>query len=409
MAFSPLGVMSSLLSITDGGMILFWTGACAYTARQIERDAPLNYPLLGLIILFGALFKWPIYVLWLLIIGAWGVFPRLISWRIVLGVAISLLGLLPSIYWNASHDWVTFRHVWATLAGGHAPKPSGATNAGNFLEYLGAQALLVSPILFILFLVGVWELRFAKNLKPRPKGVIFCGLVSMVILGTALILSLFMKMQGNWGIFAYPTAFVVIGWYACQIKTSAKKWLLGGIVLSVILCGIVFSIPYLQSNSIQIGGKYLPYKLNPFRHNMGWDRLEGELKNAGYNPEHDFLFGDKYQTASILSFYGEAQKRAYFLNLSAMRKNQFSFWPGIEKEQKGKRGFFIVTENASKLTTETAEITSRYQKLLQPYFEQVHFLGMKPLFYANGEVAKGAFIFECIGYSGEVPVDPHLY
>lgn len=408
MAFSPLGVMSSLLSITDGGMVLFWTAACACMARQIERAETPNYILLGILILCGSLFKWPMYLLWVLIIGAWWLFPRMVSWRIMIGMAISLLALVPSVYWNASHDWVTFRHVWSTLIGGHAPKAADATSAGNFFEYLGAQALLVSPILFGLLLIALWKLFFGKNIQHKPSGVIFCGLISLVVLGTVSSMALFMKMQGNWGIFAYPTAFVVIGWYACETTPSAKKWLIGGIALSVILCGFALSIPYLQLRNV-LSETILSYKFNPFRHNVGWGALQRELKAAGYNPQQDFLFSDKYQTASILSFYGEAQKRAYFLNISGARKNQFSFWPGMDREQRGKRGFFVVTENAPKLTLEASVIIDRYQKLLQPYFEQVRFLGMKPLFYANGKVAKGAFIFECKDYLGLVPVDPHLF
>lgn len=407
MAFSPLGIMSSFLAITDGGMILFWAASCAYIARCIERVETPNYFLLGLLILCGALFKWPMYLFWMLTIGTWWLYPHMISWRIIIGIVISLLALVPSVYWNASHDWVTFRHVWATIAGGHAPKTANAASTGNFLEYIGAQALLVSPILFVLFLIGLWKLFFEKGIRQKPRGVVFCGLISLVVLGIASSMSLFMKIQGNWGIFAYPTAFVVIGWYASEMSAAAKKWLLGGIALSIILCGITFSIPYLQSNNVS--KITFPHKINPFRHNMGWEALQRELKAVGYNPQHDFLFGDKYQIASILSFYGEAQKRAYFLNISGTRKNQFSFWPGMEQEQQGQRGFFVVTENAPKLATEASEITNRYQKLLEPYFEQVRFLGMKPLFYANGEVAKGAFIFECVSYSGKVPLDPHLF
>lgn len=406
-AFSPLGILSSFLSITDGGMILFWTAACAYTAKCIEQDEGPNYYLLGMLILFGALFKWPIYLFWILMIGMWSLYPHLISRRIVLGVIISLLALVPSAYWNASHDWVTFRHVWATIAGGHAPKPVGAVSSANFFEYLGAQALLVFPILFILFLMASWRLFIAKSIVSKPKGVVFCALITLVILGTALSLSLFMKIQGNWGIFAYPTAFVVIAWYACEISQRAKKWMIGALALSVLLCALAFSIPRIQSNNVS--KIPLSYKINLFRHNMGWKTLERELKAVGYDPQRDFLFGDKYQMASILSFYGETQKRAYFFNISGIRKNQFSFWPGMDKEQKGQRGFFVVTENAPKLTTEASDVIGRYEKLLHPYFEKVRFLGMKPIFYANGEVAKGAFIFECIGYLGQMPEDPLLY
>lgn len=406
MAFSPIGMMASFLSITDGGMIFFWTAACAYFVGKVGREEMPNYPLLGLLICAGALFKWPIYALWLFVVIFWWFCPRAASWRLLLGIGVSLLAMLPSIYWNASHDWVTFRHVFATVSGGHGRAGNGVVLAGNFWEFFGAQALLVSPILFVLLAMGLAAL--VKRRGTSTLGLLFCGEVTLIGVGFALVLALLMKMQGNWAIFAYPTAFVVISWYACERVRNGLKWLVGGVILSAVLCGITFSIPYLQSHDV-LSSLPIPYRLSPFRHNVGWDRLQQELKAAGYDPEKDFLFGDKYQTASILSFYGEEQKRAYFLNLQGSRKNQFSFWPGMDKERKGKRGFFVVWENAPRLNDDLPKMVSMYESLLKPYFEQVRFLGVKPLFSAYGQIVKGALIFECTGYLGTMPQDPDLY
>lgn len=408
MALSPLGMMASILSITDGGMILFWTAACAYMVRQLDNDAVPSYPLFGLLICLGALFKWPIYALWIFAGASMIWLPRLRSWKIVIGVIISLLALLPSVYWNAGHDWSTFRHVSATLGGGHARPESGSAYAGNFPEFLGAQALLLSPILFVLLAMALLALvRMRKKVAIHP-GLFFCGGITFASLAFAALLSLFMKMQGNWAIFAYPTAFAVIAWYACEMTRPGKKWLAGGIALSIILCSITFSIPYLQSHNI-FSALRIPYKISPFRHNVGWDHLDKALQAAGYDPAHDFLFGDKYQTASILSFYGAEQRRAYFINLHGTRKNQFSFWPGPDKEQKGKRGFFVVPENAPRLYADSPQMIKSYEVQLSRYFDEVRFLGIEPLFVAYGQIVKGALIFECTGFSGQMPKDPELY
>lgn len=408
LAFSPIGMMASFLSITDGGMIIFWTASCAYIVNQVGHEKPLNYAVLGLLICCGALFKWPMYALWLFIFVFWWFYPRIISRRIFIGIGISLLALLPSIYWNASHDWVTFRHVFSTLSGGHGHKISNTVFAGNFIEFMGAQALLVFPISFVLLILAfgaMFKLRGSPALSP---GLIFCGEVTLSTLAFASVLSFFMKMQGNWAIFAYPTAFVLIAWYACERVRWGMKWLKRSVLLSALLCGVAFSIPYVQSNAL-MSNLPIPYKISPFRHNVGWSRLREELKIVGYHPESDFLFGDKYQTASILSFYGEGQKRAYFLNLQGTRKNQFSFWPGMDIEQKGRRGFFVVAENAPRLNIDVEETIKHYENLLKPHFEQVQFLGVKPLFSAYGHVVKGALIFECVGHLGTMPQDPELY
>ena len=228
MALSPMGVLASFLAITDGGMILFWTATCAYLASALEHQRTPNYLIVGFLILCGALFKWPIYFLWIFVL-LW--FP---NWKIILGVAVSLIALLPSIYWNSTHDWVTFRHVWTTMIGGH-PKEIGTTPIpqGNFWEFLGSQALLLSPIIFFILLFAFgWMLWKRNELKPSLR---FCAWVSLGILIVAAFASIFMKIQGNWCLFAYPTAVVFLSWYACE-KVNGTSVLVIGLVLSVVLC-----------------------------------------------------------------------------------------------------------------------------------------------------------------------------
>lgn len=405
LALSPMGMMASFLSITDGGMMIFWTIACICIIAAIERDSLINYSLLGLVILCGALFKWTMYFLWPIVVILWRFYPRLASRRILLGITISLLALLPSIYWNSSHDWVTFRHVFSTLMGGHGKGGSGGLFRGNFFEFMGSQAALLSPILFGIALLALWEVvRKANSISPALR---CCSIISLIVLATISFLALLMKIQGNWGIFAYPTLFIVLCWYACEKVSWGKKWLMGGIGLSLILCLFAFSIPYLQSHHV-LSRFPISYRINPFRHNVGWGQLQKELSLVGYDPESNFLFGDKYQMASILSFYSAGQKRAYFFNLQGMRKNQFSFWPGLDQEQKGKRGFFVVAENLT-LNGATPPLVEQYSQQLKSYFKDVRFLGAKPLFHAYGEVVKVAFIYECSGFLGRMPQDPELY
>ena len=399
LAASPMGIMASFLAITDGGMVLCWALACAFLAGSIQQDTPPNFLLLGLLVFLGALFKWPMFTFWLLIpLQFVWMRWKLDVWRLFAGIGVSLLALLPTLYWNNSHDWATFRHVLATLTGGHAPSQAHAITAGNPLEFLGAQVALLSPILFILLLLGWWRVWRAG--RTAPNGVIFCAVVSLAIFSVGLSVSLFMKIQGNWIIFAYPTAFVVLAW------ASSRRWLIAGVIVSIVLVTVVLSIPSVQTRGM-FASTPIPYKVNPFRHNVGWQQIDPLLKAAGYEADHDFLFGDKYQTASVLSFYSPEQKRAYFFNLGGARKNQFSYWPGMDVEQQGKRGFFLVIENSPQLDNQT--LPTKYLEQLQPYFNEVKYLGMKPLFHAYGKTVKGALLFECSGYHGLVPIDPELY
>lgn len=401
MAFSPLGILSSFLAITDGGMVLFWAIACAYLAGKIEKREAPNYLLVGVFVFFGALFKWPIYSFWIVVLVSSLFFPSLRSWRMLWGMALSLIALFPSVYWNATHEWATFRHVLATLAGGHARPKAGAVLSGNLLEFIGAQAALVSPILFVL-LVMAWN-QLIKNKERMPHGLVFCGGVSFVSVAIGALLAFLMKMQGNWAIFAYPSAFVLLSWYVLDGSSWKKKVMIGGVIFSVIACAFVFSIPTIQSHG---GFLSIPYKINPFRHNVGGDQLTQALKAVGYDENKDVLLSDKYQTTSLLSFYGPGQKRAFFLNIQGSRKNQFSFWPGLKQDSRQKV-FFAVIENIPQL--EQQGLPNRYLEELTPYFQTVKFVGMQPLFNAYGKTVKGVFLFEGEGYNGRMPPESDLY
>lgn len=401
MAFCPLGMMASLLSITDGGQVLFWTLATWVVASAIARQSPPSYVWLGFVILCGALFKWPIYLFWLFVLGSLYAFKGLFNKRLILGMAISLLGLLPSLIWNSQHGWVTFRHVGATIENGATTASTMA--AGNFFDFMGAQIALLSPIFFALLIFGLWIL--VRHAAAVPPPVAFCGWTSAIIIAGYALQAFFKKMQGNWCDFAYPGAIVFLSWAACDYAKSGQKWMARGTALALVLSFITFAIPTIQQRGIAS----LPYSMNPFRHNVGWHALSKKLKEVGYDPSQHFLFGDKYQMSSILSFYGEEQKRAYFLNLNQVRKNQFSFWPSMKEQQLGKTGYFVVTENVPTLKRHKDAIIASYAVKLSHYFETVEFLGLKPLFNCNSEMAKGAFIFRCTQYNGLEPADSGLY
>lgn len=406
MALSPMGILGSFLATTDGGMLLFWTLSCILIAKALTEQEKPNYYAIGLLIAAGALFKWPIYFLWLLILVFVPIYRVLASRHLLGGILLSLIGLFPSVIWNWSHNWVTFRHVSATVVGQDQEIGRAAFTQGNPLDFLGAQIALLSPIWFVLLILAFISLvRQRKQLRPA---LVFCGATSLIPLLIVFGLSFFQKMQGNWVVYAYPTAIVFLCWYACESLLNGKRWLQAGLILSVLLTAIALSIPSIQSHNL-FASHPIPYKVNPFKHNVGWENLNPLLTKAGYNPEEHFLFGDKYQMSSLLSFYAPDQKRAYFLNLHAIRLNQFSFWPSMAQEQKGKTGFFVLSENSPHLERNLSDLIAFYEKTLPLYFSEVHYLGLFPLFESNGELAKGALIFKCVGYNSQEPASPQRY
>jgi 4-amino-4-deoxy-L-arabinose transferase-like glycosyltransferase len=218
MALSPLGILASLLATTDGGYVLFWTLGLGFIVAAYKNETTPNYVLVGLCVLCGALFKWTAFSLWVVVFTLAYLYPQWRSPRMIIGIVISLLAFVPSVIWNQSHDWATFRHVWSHNMVGE--RSSLIPFSGNFFDFLGAQFALFSPVLAVLLILAYITIWKEKDKVPR--GIVCCGYVSAAIFAVYLFLSLFKKMQGNWCVYAYPPAIVCVCWYACD-------WLFRGV------------------------------------------------------------------------------------------------------------------------------------------------------------------------------------
>lgn len=403
MTFSPIGIIGSFFAITDVGFLICWTGACVTLMKGLESKKDLNPLLIGVWILFGALFKWPIYLFWIFFLASfYWYFPYLKKSQIIAGILISLIGLFPSIWWNFSHEWATFRHVFSTLHGGNVEK-----SHGNPLEFVGAQMSLFSPIFFIFLIIGLYRWFFQRNsLSPS---LYVCGYISFCCLILGFLLSFFQKLQGNWILFAYPTSFVIITWALFQNKQGSFYSKLG-LGISVGLTLLIFSFPSFYKETPTIPLSYTPsYRMNPFKHNLGSRLLADLLVEQGYRPEEHFLVTDKYQLTSLLSFYGKDKQRAYFLNLHHIRNNQFSYWPQLQEEKQRRSGFFVWTDNEPYLSKEKENKIAFYQNALQSHFEKVDYVGFFPLIYQGEQLVKGALIFRCANCKDQISFKSNLY
>ncbi len=379
MAFSPIGWIGSFQTITDGGMLLFWTLASSLCARELNRGNDPNAMKIGFYILCGALFKWPIYFFWILYFFIKAqLFPSQKISKLISGISISLLGLLPSVWWNWSHDWATFRHVSALLQGGHGAATS------NTLEFIGAQMLLMTPPLIIL--AAYTFPFFIKNWKLLSPSIYFIATSFFSSVIVALILSFFQKVQGNWIVFCYPAAIVWLAWYVIDMKAVSNRWIKSSLAFScIVVCSVIGFSQW----------SWLPF--NPLKHQLGWDQIKIALSKHGYDPEKHFLASDKYQTTSLLSFYGENQNRAYFLNLNGIRNNQFSYWPSLQQDYPAGDGYFIWIENQPYLDKQEHDRKQNYLTQLSHYFTNVKFVAKEPLLTKDTQIIKGALLFYCEG------------
>lgn len=394
-ALSPLGFLSSFFAITDVGSVFFFTIAFIVLMDGFSKNK-IDYRLAGLYIALGALFKWVSYYFWFFALATLILKKGKLK-SFFQGLLISLAGLIPSLIWNIQNRFVTFLHVWyqAGSKGDLAPNAQ-ILSIKSFFDFIGAESALVSPILFIMLIIALGALFQKNSVENRARFLGFCTLATLSIFA---LFSLFMKIQGNWCDFIYPMAFC----FLAKVWQQRPRLVYGASLFSCILMLYLFMSPLLENS-----GFSPPFKSNPFKHNLGWNHLASALKEAGYQEDHDFLFAPKYQTVSLLSFYGPHQKKAYFFNLYGARLNQFSFWKGMRDERIGQNGYFAVVENAPHLDQERNKVQQTIQDL-EPYFQKVSFAGEYPLYSSRGETVKAMFLFLGEGYNGKEPLATEKY
>ncbi len=355
-SFCPLGFLSGFLATTDCGYVLAWTVACYFFMQG-------RFLHLGICIAIGALWKWPIYAVWIPVL----LFHRRLSKQLLQGLGISLLGLVPTLLWNMQHDFSTFQHVAASM---NLLAPASEERGSNPLDFIGAQIALVSPVLFMLLVYS-----FIRSEKKSWQ-LQFCFWTTLLFLLVVFGISCVKKVQGNWAVAAYPTAFVLLG------LLNSKRWLIGGISVSLVLLTGLFVFPGIRQN--------------PLRQGLGWRHIVPLLLSVGYKPSEQFLFSDRYQWTSIVSFYGPEQKRAFFLNVKQLRKNQFDYWPSMKECCVGKDGWyvsFVDDKEKAVWATRNAKTT------LSAYFRRV--VQMAPQQLAG--TSKFMVLLKCQGYKGALP------
>lgn len=241
----------------------------------------------------------------------------------------TFLFTLPYIYWNFAHDFATVKYLFIR----------GGSNTGftlkYFLELLGSQTALVSPLLFIIFIPA-----FIRNIKKPAFDINF----AFVTLFWASIIPFFLlsfksRVEANWPAFAFLPLFFLASEYIMSLPKNIKR----AVSLSVIVSGmLLISIVY-----IQVACPIIPMaeKNNPMKKTYGYKELAPQV-DAIYKElavkDRTFFSSRHYQMASLLSFYMPHQPEFYVLIKHESNKN-YRFWTGYDKF-KGANCLFVYTE-----------------------------------------------------------------
>ncbi len=303
---------------------------------------------------------------------------RLLTKGPYISFIISLLVFSPVILWNAGHDWVTLKHT-----AGQAHIAEGfKINIRSFLEFLGSQLGVITPLLFILMIVSLWDKR-----KQKMGSLLFW--FSIPVIAFFLLKSLQGKVQANWALPGYITGILSFSIFSERFYFRGRgKMVL--VATAVLLSVVVTAFAYYPSVL------NLSVKKDPTSRLRGWKEIGAEVTKISEEISKErpiFIFSDRYQVSSELAFYVKGHPLTYCINLGR-RMNQYDLWPGFNNLLHYDAIFVRIDD--TRLPEKVADAFTRTDKRLFTVYEK----NKKIRVYS---------IFLCYGFKGIKEEKPGTY
>jgi undecaprenyl-diphosphatase len=390
LAAAPMINVGGTLMTIDVLLCFFSVLAILCVWEAVERNRPAYWLLAGIAMAMGILSKFTGVML------VPGVFAFLLLSRPDRGVlkkpypymfvALALIAFLPVLYWNAAHNWVTFRHV-AALGEGRVPH---FLNPIFFLDFVATQLGLMSPLIFIILVVGLW-LSLGRAWRGDRKHL-FVQCIALPVILFYLLLSFHVRILPNWPVLGYLPAMVGVGavivekieaWRGLPRGRALQRRVVAGILLGVLL-SVLGRFP-----AVLYAMKFPPASL-PSSRLEGWrelgERVGQVVARMGGN-DKVFIFCDSYQTTGETAFYTEGHPIAYCEPPINRRLNQYDFWPGCDKFI-GKNAIYVGKMSAGQARYLKLAFESIKEDL--PPFEVVR----------GGKVIRSLTIYKCYRFKG---------
>jgi 4-amino-4-deoxy-L-arabinose transferase-like glycosyltransferase len=347
----PMLAVGSTLMTIDPISVFCWTWAAVAFWHAKDATPALLWAVTGALVGLGMLAKYTniAQLLCFTFFLAW--LPdyrrRLRRRRFWIMVLVALLFLLPPLVWNARHDWITLQHL---VHRGSIDKPF-RPDAGEMLDFLLSQMLVISPLFFLGILFCAFRaLRFWK----REIREVYLAWLFLPLFVFYTLLSLGGAGEANWAAPSYITGAVLLAaFFLPRLSLPRARLLRGLAVLAFALA--LFECAFLHG----FLDLPLPPGKNPLNRVRGGRDLASQVQAWREQTGAEIVIGNKYGVASLVAFYLPDQPQPFLPTHRGML-NQFSFWPGYREQAafQGKSALFVTDSMDELPETLAAEFES---------------------------------------------------
>lgn len=396
LAAMPLAEAGSILMTIDAPLVFFWSLTLLVIHRALTADGNGWWLLVGVSLGLGLLSKYTMVVivpqtfLYLILSRTHRSWMRRPGPYLALGIGLFLF--TPVIYWNVTHNMVSFRHLLEQLGGGQ----DTVMPLKSLGEFVASQAGVVTPVLFFVLMIGLWEIGRTGLTPPGDQAALFLFCAAVPLLVACLITSLWTKVQGNWAAPAYVAAAVAVAKWRLDSSAhcaASPRWTRSRtLFVSALATGFFVSAIGHFPHALASVGLPLPAKLDLTKRLRGWAELGTQVSAVFEEMSQNkptFVFSDRYQVASEVMFYVPTHPHTYNIQLGR-RMNQFDVWGGTG-EVHGWDAIFVTDR------PDAPEAVLRSFEEVQPE-RSTHSLGVGPSHRLHSWS-----IFRCYGFRGFPP------
>jgi hypothetical protein len=331
----PVGLIGTLILFTDTPLAPIWIAGLWTTILALRTGKLRWWILLGLLMGLGLNCKFLIFGLMIMIFCYLLIDPRgRRSFKTpgpYLAVIIAMIMFIPLVYWNATHDWLTFVFNFGKRGDALGFNPKG------LIGFSVEQILLVGPIFLIwcFYYPARWGWRKFREGKIEPLILVLGGYIPFM---TYAVLKLMRPLNSsviNWTAPLFAVLTIILAWSAIE-STRNKKWcrlaLHAGAVMTCIFVGGLIGEFFIGPDPIRQIGKPIVKEKNLNRYLadfFGWQPLGRELDQLlpQLNPDRlPFIMTRTYMHAAQLTQYCSAVPLVLSMHDDFMYGRCFDYW-----------------------------------------------------------------------------------
>ncbi|MEN8168921.1 MAG: glycosyltransferase family 39 protein [Pseudomonadota bacterium] len=247
-----------------------------------------------------------------------------------LGCLLALILFMPVVFWNGTHDWVSFRFQF-----GHGVKASTDNNLlAMFMLFLGGQLVVAMPWSYFAMMWAPFS-RVGRSLDGYTRALLSWNFfLPMSVFGIA---GLTASSGPNWPVSAYAAGTLLLAGllndllYRDGKPRQARAWFIIGLFLLPHLLLNIMRFPHLV---VELAGDKLPPQRTQLTNSYGWEPVATVLREQ-------LSVMDNSDTCHILTgYHGRAGMIAWMLRLPdrvdatmSARVSQYTLWRNeVEQE-----------------------------------------------------------------------------